>query len=324
MPHPVSHSTFPGQRRVQSHMPWAMMCALRTCWCVVAAGLRGRERCHVPHRRPAARDGRCDADTGPLSCGSRGQPGQELLLLQPGQPDVHPVGSDHHRHRPGLGSDAVRCVCAEELGCTVRYDRHEATNSVNKWRVMHAILSKCPGPVWLDTATLVLEQCGQEQVSPLVHHCSRRQHTVGNPPCTLVCASCHPAENCCRFRPYRSRDYGSGSGSHPSSGSMLTPTKGKAGSGSRSPKKLQPMDSNSSETVAVISLGGSALQPGRSAVQMGQIVKAPAASREVRKAGVPGPVDCQLADLLFTLNLSATTVSVLGWCRVDSISAACR
>jgi hypothetical protein len=62
---------------------------------------------------------------------------------------------------------------------------------------------------------------------------------------------------------------------------MLAPTKSKV-SGSRSPKRLQPMDSNSSETVAVISLGGSALQPLQSAVHVGQIVKTPAASKEVR------------------------------------------
>lgn len=94
----------------------------------------------------------------------------------------------------------------------------------------------------------------------------------------LAAACCLPcpallvlAERCCRFRPYRSKDYGPGNGpitSSPRKGDgLLTPRKGRA------PAPLAPMDSNSSETVAVISLGGSALGAAAAQASSAQPVK---------------------------------------------------
>lgn len=70
-----------------------------------------------------------------------------------------------------------------------------------------------------------------------------------------------PAEKCCRFRRYRSKDYGP---TGPSTGPISSPRKGAIQLGVLTPRKggrdvIQPMDSNSSDTVAVISLGGAGL-----------------------------------------------------------------
>lgn len=76
------------------------------------------------------------------------------------------------------------------------------------------------------------------------------------------------AESCCRFRPFRSKDYGgvapiTSSPSGSKSGGFLSPKKHRLIG--ETVKPLQSIDSNSSETVAVISLGGAGMPSGGAA-----------------------------------------------------------